>query len=265
MFPPPPSSEALRGAGAEGYRDFLTAEDLMKRIALIAISLVCLVASPCSRSYAGYAGLIAPARKFRLVTDLRLAQRDMRGYYGSETSRESFVPFFWVLRLQYGIFRKVRFSGDLMEFDVVYNDKEKGERTRLAYSAVGLNLQGEIWRLRSNMPVEVSAGYWAVNGSASGSGSYFPAGSIKDRMLAFTLVGEMPKSPANRLYLGPLYSHIRWERYTEDLNSSAGLASHRNIGLVGGVDARLFHHIVLNLEGFWTGDYGGSGSLGWEF
>jgi len=237
----------------------------MKHVALKVITLACLMAPLSSRSFAGYAGLIAPAGKFRLVTDLRLAQRDVKGYYGSESRGESFVPLFWVLRFQYGIFSKVRLSGDLMEFDVVYDDKEKRERTRLAYSAVGLNLQGEVWSLRSNMPVEISAGYWAVNGSASGSGSYFPAGSIKDRMLAFTLVREMPKSPANRLYLGPLYSHIRWERYTGDLNWSAGMASHRDLGLVGGVDARLFHHIVLNLEGFWTGDYGGSGTLGWEF
>lgn len=237
----------------------------MKRMALIVISLVCLVASPCSRSFAGYAGLLAPARKFRLVTDLRLAQRDVKGYYGSESRRESFVPLFWVLRFQYGVFRQVRLSGDLMEFGVVYDDKEKRERTRLAYSAVGLNLQGEVWRLRSNMPVEISAGYWAVNGSASGSGSYFPAGSIKDRMLAITLVGEMPRYSANRLYLGPLYSHIRWERYTENLSWSAGMSSHRDLGIIGGGDARLFSHVVLNLEGFWTGDYGGSGSLGWEF
>ena len=236
----------------------------MKRMSLIVISLVCLVASPCSRSFAGYAGLIAPAGEFRLAVDVRGAQRSVEGYYVERSDRDDVGALIVLARFQYGISKRIRLSGDLMEFGRVKDDKDTHERSRFEYVAVGLGCQSEVWRLRSNMPVEVSVGYWVVSGNASG-GSYFPGATVKDRMLAFTLVGEMPRSPANRLYLGPLYTHLRWERYTEDIHVTSGLASHRDLGLVGGVDARLFRHIVLNLEGFWTGDYGGSGSLGWEF
>jgi len=236
----------------------------MKRMSLIVISLICLMASPCSQSFAGYAGLIAPASKFRVAVDLRVAQRDVQGYYMWHPLQRGFTAPFFLLRFKYGISKKVRLSGDLMEFSWVSDDENTGERRRIEYGAVGLSLQGEVWRLRRNLPVELTAGYWAVDGSASG-GQTFPSASIRDRMLALTLVSEMPKSPTNRLYAGLLYSHLRWERYTDVIEVTSGLASHRNLGLVGGVDALLFHHIVLNLEGFLTGDYGGSGSLGWEF
>jgi hypothetical protein len=223
--------------------------------------LLALLSASCTSSFAGYSGLLAPAKKFRVVLEGRSVHRDVKGhlfgYPGNDTVNVSYP----LLRFQYGLSDRLRLSGDLFWFRKV-EDNEQGDRMLKDFSVVGLSLQGEVWRWRRNMPLDVTAGYWETH--TYQYDFIFPNTVRTERMLSLTLARELNRDPANRLYVGGLYTHLRKEGFGYDLNNSSGLASHLDFGVIGGFNARL-DQLVLGGEASWTGDYSISGGVGWEF
>jgi len=224
--------------------------------------LLALLSAFCTSSFAGYAGYLAPAHRFRLVLEGRLVNRDVKGHIFGSPGNDTVSVSYPTLRFQYGLSSRLRLSGDFFWYRKV-EDNEQGDRVFKDFSVVGLSLQGEVWRWRKTMPLDVTAGYWEAHTYQYDYS--FPNAVRTERILSLTLARELNRDHANRLYAGSLYAHLRKEGFGYDLNNSIGLASHRDLGVVAGFVYRVDQNPVLEGEAFWTGDFALSGGIGWEF
>jgi hypothetical protein len=213
-------------------------------------------------SFAGYAGYLAPAHKFRILLEGRAVHREVSGQRYGIPGKDTVSVSYPLLRFQYGLSSRFRVSGDGFLFRGIA-DNDLGGRALESFSLIGLSLQGEVCRIRPDMPLDATMGYWETH--IFQYEFNFPNSVRIERMASLTIAREFDRNPANRLYVGGLYSHLRREGFGYDVAYSSGMASRHDFGAVAGLDYRVNRHIVLEGEAFWTGDYTLSGGVGWEF
>jgi hypothetical protein len=138
-------------------------------------------------------------------------------------------------------------------------------------AAFGGCLQGKLFSLDKERSIEASGGYWELHESLV----YFwwnPT-EVTEIGKAFSLVLRQESARGFAGYAGPIYNHLHSEHaetvqdeYTRlERTVTFSWSSHRDIGLVGGLEAKLFKHLIVNAEGTYTGDWGLTGEVGWEF
>lgn len=214
---------------------------------------------------AGFASKLADTHKFRLSYAFGAMNRDLRGSIDGVPGTLNFGSGYEFIRAGYGITDRIRLSLD----GFGYRRRNGDQLDHVA--AFGGCVQGELIRLGSNRAVEASGGYWEAHESFDNEWE------IQDDILverAFSLV--LRQEPNNRFggYIGPIYSHFRYEHAQLPINYdlwerprtiTEALASHKDFGLVGGIETALTDHFRFNAEVTYTGDPGFTGEFGWEF
>jgi hypothetical protein len=234
----------------------------------IALILFCAGLGGHGIAEAGFASKLADTHRFRLSYAFGTMERSLRGSGGWVPGPFDFEGQYEFIRAGYGITDRLRLSLDA--FGYRQGSIRTGDGADHV-AAFGGCLQGKLVTLGRNRAVEASGGYWEAHESHVYDSGIEEAIFVER---AFSLV--LRQEPNNRFggYIGPIYNHFRHEDAGPPINYSGwerlrtitrAWASHRDFGLVGGIETALANHLRLNAESTYTGDWGLTGEIGWEF
>jgi hypothetical protein len=213
---------------------------------------------------AGFASRLADAHQFRLSYSAGMMRRKMSTLNDFPKRKEIWDLGFGIVRVGYGINKKFGVS-----IDVAGYRQRSGIGDMLALSGTfGGSLQGTIVPLGSGRALDATGTYWEDHHTkVYSNGSEVEIWTVR----VFSLVARQSLKNYYNGYGGPFYTHFRYENLSSGwYNAKSRLAnsswsSQRDLGLVCGMEAKWFGHLTFNAEGTYTGDWGLTGEVGWEF
>ncbi len=209
---------------------------------------------------AGFASKLADTHKFRLSYAVGLMSRDLRGWFKGQPDDDRFEEPYEFIRAGYGITNRLRMSLDVFG----YRQRSKSTGDMVDYvAAFGGSVQGVVAFLGNDKAIEVTGGYWELHES------HIYSRTIEERTAvgrAVSLVIRQDMGKIFGIYSGPIYNHFRKEETIQDPHNQVNSwSSYNDLGLVGGIEARLINHLTFNGEGTYTRDWGLTGEVGWQF
>ncbi len=180
------------------------------------------------------------------------------------TDSETWDLGFGYIRSSYGITDRLR-----MSLDVAGYHQRSGPGDMISFAgAFGGSLQGALLSFGSGRTLEATGLYWEAHRSQVYSdGSEVEMGIAR----SISFVVRQRNAIFVNGYAGAHYIHYRYENLSPGrfMNrkrySNSSWFSHRDFGVIGGAETKLFHHVTLDVEGTYTGDWGLTGEVGWEF